>query len=308
MNRDIIGLNPRLLLAFEAIMTERNVTAAANRLGLTQQGMSGQLARLRQEFSDPLFVRGASGVIPTPRAIELLPFVIAGLDALHAIASSDSFSPLTFKGSATIAASDYAQALVLPKFLKNIREEAPELQVSIRPADVEILTTMLENSRLDLALTVPQFSPSGLESELLFEERYIGVARVGHPALQSGTISLDDFCQHPHLLVAPYKGDALGPTDKALSTIGRSRKIGLVVPGFSVCGALLEQSDLISVLPERLLSTMRRNLTGFKLPVDVESFRVEMVWPERLKKSISHIWLRDKLKEAVKDIPAPQTN
>jgi DNA-binding transcriptional LysR family regulator len=143
---------------------------------------------------------------------------------------------------------------------------------------------------------------------LLFEEKYIGVARVGHPALQSDTISLDDFCQHPHLLVAPYKGDAFGPTDKALSTIGRSRKIGLVVPGFSVCGALLEQSDLISVLPERLLSTMRRNLTGFKLPVDVETFRVEMVWPERLKKSISHIWLRDKLKEAVKDIAVPQKN
>jgi len=289
-------------------MTERNVTAAADRLGLTQQGMSGQLARLRQEFGDPLFVRGASGVIPTPRAIELLPLVTAGLDALRAIASSDSFNPLTFKGSATIAAPDYAQALVLPTFLKNIRKEAPELQVSIRPVDAETLATMLENSLLDMALTVPQFSPSHLDSELLFEERYIGVARIGHPALQSGTISLDDFCQHPHLLVAPYKGDALGPTDKALSSIGRSRKIGLVVPGFSVCGALLEQSDLISVLPERLLGTMRRNLTGFKLPVDVEGFRVEMVWPARLNKSVSHIWLRDKLKESVKDLVAPNIN
>ncbi len=305
MNRDIIGLNPRLLLAFEAIMTERNITAAADRLGLTQQGMSGQLARLRQAFADPLFVRGAKGVIPTPRAIELLPLVTAGLDALRRIASSESFNPLTFQGSASIAASDYAQALFLPMFLKNIGEEAPELQVLIRPVDAEILATEFENCRIDLALTVPQFSPSGLESELLFEERYIGVARAGHPALQFGTMSLNEFCKYPHLLVAPFKGDAFGPTDKALSAIGRTRKIGLVVPGFSVCGALLEQSDMISVLPERLLGTMRRNLTSYKLPVAIEGFRVEMVWPVRLKESVSHMWLREKLKEAVEDLIKP---
>lgn len=305
MNRDIVGLNPRLLLAFEAIMTERNVTAAADRLGLTQQGMSGQLARLRQEFDDPLFVRGASGVIPTPRAIELMPLVTAGLDALRRIALSENFNPLTLKGSVSIAASDYAQALLLPMFLKNIREVAPEIQVVIRPVDAEILAGELENGRVDLALTVPQFSPSGLASKLLFEETYVGVVRKEHPALQSGTMSLDDFCHYPHLLVAPFRGDAFGPTDKALSSRGRSRKIALIVPGFSVCGALLEQSDLISVLPERLLGTMKREITRFKLPIDVEGFRVVMVWSERLKESRSHIWLRETLLNAVKDLIEP---
>ena len=107
MNRDIARLDVRLLLAFEALAAERNVTRAAERLGLTQQGMSGQLSRMRELFDDPLFVRARGGVVPTPRAEELEAVVRAALAGLEPLISPGRFDPATFDGDATIAATDY---------------------------------------------------------------------------------------------------------------------------------------------------------------------------------------------------------
>ena len=191
------------------------MTRAAERLGLTQQGMSGQLSRMRNLFDDPLFVRAKGGVVPRP--------------------GRRSWS-----------------------------------------------------------------RPSVLHSLRLFDERYVGVARAGHPLLAGGAVSVDAFCDHPHLLVSPCRGDAAGPTDEALAAIGRSRRIGLVVPGFSVVGALLEQTDLIAVLPERMIGAMRRDLETFEPPVRVAGFRLNAYWPPRLDVSPPHRWLRNEIARAAK--------
>jgi DNA-binding transcriptional LysR family regulator len=292
---DITKLDIRLLLAFEALASERNVTRAADRVGLTQQGMSGQLARMRDLFADPLFVRAKGGVVPTPRAEELEPAVRAALAGLETLVSPASFDPAQFEGTATIAASDYALALILPPLLGNIHAEAPGLHLITRPADAGSLDMEIREGRIDFAITVPQFTPPGLQEEHLFNERYIGVARTGHPILSADTITIDSFCEHPHLLVSPFRGDAMGPTDEALAKIGLSRKIGLVVPGFSVAGALLEQTDLVAVLPERLIGSMRRNLQTFETPVPVKGFDLNTYWPPRLHQSPLHLWLRKEI-------------
>jgi len=298
MNRDIARLDTRLLLAFEALAAERNVTRAAERLGLTQQGMSGQLARMRELFDDPLFVRSRGGVIPTPRAEELEPPVRAALASLETLVSPGRFDPAIFDGVATIAATDYALALILPPLLARIRTEAPRLRLVIRPADVASLEVDIREARIDLAITIPQFIPPGLHSLRLFDERYVGVARVGHPLLTGGPVTVDAFCDHPHLLVSPFRGDATGPTDEALAAIGRSRRIGLVVPGFSVVGALLERTDLIAVLPERMIGAMRRDLAIFEPPVPVEGFELNAYWAPRLHVSPPHRWLRNEIARA----------
>ena len=144
----------------------------------------------------------------------------------------------------------------------------------------------------------PQFTPPGLHSLRLFDERYVGVARPGHPLLAGGAVSVDAFCDHPHLLVSPFRGDAAGPTDEALAAIGRSRTIGLVVPGFSVVGALLERTDLIVVLPERMIGAMRRDLATFEPPVLVEGFELNAYWAPRLHVSPPHRWLRNEIARA----------
>ena len=298
MDRDITRLDARLLLAFEALALERNVTRAAERVGLTQQGMSGQLAKLRTLFDDPLFVRAKGGIVPTPRAEELVPAIRAALNSLEQLVASEAFDPEAFDGVITIAATDYALALILPALLGRLRLAAPNLRIVIRPADAVTLDADIRDARIDIALIVPQFAPPGLHARGLFDERYVGVARAGHPAVTESAMSLDAFCDHPHLLVSPFRGDALGPTDQALAEIGRRRTIGLVVPGFSVVGSLLEQTDLIAVLPERLIGLMRHDLMTFETPIAVEGFRLDAVWPPRLHRSAQHRWLRNEIVKA----------
>ena len=196
--------------------------------------------------------------------------------------------------------TDYALALILPPLLGRIRTEAPGLRLVIRPADVGSLAVDLREARIDLAITIPQFTPPGLHSLHLFDERYVGAARAGHPLLSGGTVSIDAFCDHPHLLVSPFRGDAAGPTDEALAAVGRTRRIGLVVPGFSVVGALLERTDLIAVLPERMIGAMRRDLETFEPPVPVAGFRLGVYWPPRLHQSPPHRWLRDEIARAAR--------
>jgi len=298
MVRDITRLDVRLLLAFEALAAERNVTRAAERIGMTQQGMSGQLARLRALFDDPLFVRAKGGVTPTPRAEELVPAIRAALSNLEALVTPEAFDPAAFDGVVTIAATDYALALILPALLGRLRIAAPGLRIVIRPADATTLALDMREARIDIALIIPQFAPPGLHSKSLFDERYVGVARQGHLAFSEGTVSLDAFCAHPHLLVSPFRGDALGPTDEALAAIGRRRSIGLVVPGFSVVGSLLERTDFIAVLPERLIGMMRHELQAFETPIAVEGFWLDAVWPPRLHRSPLHRWLRTEIIKA----------
>lgn len=283
-----------MLLAFNALMAERNVTRAAMRVGLTQQGMSGQLARMRVLFGDCLFVRQTGGIVPTPRAEALLPSIQMALAALETVVSAPQFNPATSDGLVTIAASDYAIALLLPGLLQLIQTQAPLFRVIVRPVETGSLAGRMREEGIDLALTVREFAPPSLPSCTLFEDRYVGVIRAEHP-LAGKHVSLDDFCACPHLLVSPFRGDASGPTDHTLAAIGRTRMVGLVVPGFSVVGSLLEQTDLMAVIPERLLSVMHRNLWTFETPIHVPGFEVEAIWPERLNADPTHMWLRDQI-------------
>lgn len=298
MNRDISRLDMRLLLAFVALIDERNVTRAAERVGLTQQGLSGQLSRMRDLFGDPLFVRDRGGVGPTPRALALEPTVRSALGQLAGLLAPEQFDPPSFSGTATIAATDYAMALILPPLLERILAEAPGLRLETRPADAMTMDNDIREARIDMAITVPQFTSPGLGSMHLLRERYVGVARAGHPMFQASEMSVDLFCEQTHLLVSPFRGDAAGPTDEALARIGRQRKIGLVVPGFSVVGALLEQTDLVAVLPERLTRIMRRDLVCFEPPVAVEGFDLDVFWSPRLDQDLMHGWLREAIRQS----------
>ena len=289
-----------MLLAFKALMAERSVTRAAKRVGLTQQGMSGQLARMRDLFGDNLFVRQAGGIVPTPRAEALFPSVQTALTALETVVSAPRFDPATSEGLVTIAASDYVIALLLPGLLQLIQKQAPLFRVVVKPVETGSLAGRMREEGIDLALTVREFAPPSLPSRILFEDRYVGVIRAGHP-LAGKAISLDEFCACRHLLVSPFLGDASGPTDQTLAAIGRTRMVGLVVPGFSVVGSLLEQTDLMAVLPERLLGVMHRELWTFETPISVPGFQVEAVWPERLNADPVHFWLRNLIVAASKE-------
>ena len=154
MRRDVEALDVRLLQAFDALMIEHSVTRAAARLGMTQQGLSGQLSRLRELFEDPLFVRAEAGVVPTPRAESLYPLIQGALEKLRALLVPPTFDPARFVGVISLATTDYALVLLLPKLLHRLRTEAPHLRLAVRPVNSASLELEMRNRKIDLALTI----------------------------------------------------------------------------------------------------------------------------------------------------------
>ena len=149
-----------------------------------------------------------------------------------------------------VGPTDYMLTVLIAGVFGRLRSLAPGLRLAVRPIDSRTLSNELRRRGLDIALTIPEFSPGNLYSEVLYHERYIGVMRRGHP-LAGGPVSPDAFCNAQHLLVSPDRGDFRGPTDVALGRIGRQRHVGLVVPGFSAVDAVLIRSDLLAAIPDR---------------------------------------------------------
>ncbi len=291
MIRDINALDVSLLTALEALLEERNVTRAAARLGVTQQGLSGRLARLRGVFGDPLFVRDGAGVAPTPTAEALRPLAGAALMNLRALVERGPFAPELFDGVVTLATSDYAAALVLPRLMPKLRSSAPSLRLAVRALQSASLRADMRDGRIDLAVTTPAFAPEGLRAKRLFGERYVGAARVGH-AIFEKPIDVARFCAFAHLLISPDRGDFHGATDVALAAIDARRVIALVVPTFSAAPAILAGCDLIAVLPERMTIGLEATISSFPTPVPVEGFDLVAYWPERLHLDPAHRWFR----------------
>jgi len=288
---DVSRLTTTLMLAFDALMAERNVTRAALRIGLTQQGLSGQLRRMRELFGDPLFVRVAGGVAPTPRAEELHARVRQALASLGAVLETAAFEPARSRETIYLAASDYALAAVLPGLFRRVREAAPELRIAVHALHNATLGDDLRSRRIDLALTVPQFAPPTLLSRALFRERYLLAMRRGHP-LARRPVTLDGFCAYEHLLVAPNRGDFHGPTDEALARLGRSRRVGVVLPSFAVARSLLESTDLLAILPSRTLADAGIGLKVVEPPLSIEGFELAAIWPDRIHADPLHRWFR----------------
>lgn len=295
---DITRLDARLLRAFIATFEERNVTRAAARINLTQQGLSGMLARLREVFNDPLFVREAHGVVPTPRAEALYAKVKTVLDAMQALVEAEGFDPAETRSVFRVAAADYALSAVLPPLFEGIRNIAPKLKLAVEPLKIEDLGFQMRNGEIDLALTVPEFVPDTLRTESLFSDRYVCAFRKQHP-LAGRKLTLEAFCSAEHLLVSPNRADFRGPTDDALARMGRSREVGLVVPGFLIALSLLENNDLIAALPERLLRMQQNSLHIVEPPLEIPPFEIVCVWPERLHTDPLNVWFRELLRATV---------
>ncbi len=294
---DIGRLDARLLLSFEALMEERSVTRAAQRLGLSQQGLSGVLQRLRDLFDDPLFVRESRGITPTPRAEALAPRVSAALAGLAQLLEAEDFDPAAAEGTITVATSDYALNVVLTPLFRRFRALAPRVRLAALPLVSATLGPQMRAGQVDLALTIQEFTPPNLHTQTLLSERYLCALRADHP-LAGEALDLETFCACEHLLVAPNRGDFSGPTDVALALEGRKRRVGLVIPSFAVAGTILERTDLLAVLPERLFAGMNRNLAVYPPPLEIAGFDLIAVWPPRLHQAPLHRWFRSFCRQA----------
>ncbi len=297
MSKRQIDLN--LLKALDALLDERNVTRAAERLGVTQPAMSGMLLRLRESLGDPLFVRTQRGIVPTQRALEMaqpLKEILGGVDALWQPAS---FDPASASFTLTIAATDYAQSAIAVPFLAALQRQAPNIRVALLPIQDLQIQPLLERGAVDFALITPDTTPPDLHARRLFDERYVCVMRAQHPACAT-TLDLDTFCALDHALVSYTGGSFAGITDEALARLGRSRRVSLSVKNFLVLPDIIRSSDLVAVVPSRLVRG-QPGLICVDPPLDVPGFTKVLAWHERSHRDAGHRWLRELLVSSCSD-------
>ncbi len=294
--RDIRTLDLNLLKALDALLDERSVTKAATRLALTQPAVSSMLTRLRDSFDDPLFVRTQRGIIPTPRAQALATPVKRLLEEINQLLQSEKFDPTTATNTFTIAATDYAlQAIIVP-FMSLLHQHAPHARLSVRAIEDERIQTQLETGQIDIALMTPETTPADLHARRLFDERYVCTFRQDHPIIQQ-PITLDQFCDANHAIVSYLGGAFRGATDVALEAIGRSRHVSLSISSFLALIQILRTSDLVAVVPEKLVRH-ETDLCVTEPPLVIPGFTKVAAWHERTHHDPAHQWLRSLLVEA----------
>jgi DNA-binding transcriptional LysR family regulator len=300
------SLDLNLLLAFDALADEHNVTRAAARLGLSQPAMSGALARLRHAFGDPLFVRARGQMRPTPRARALAAPIGAAIARLReAIEPGLGFRAETARNEFRIAATDYVEALVLGPLITALRREAPGVSLrSLRPTRVFAPPEdALRSGEVDLALGLfgsPVSPTPDLLSTPLFRDRMVGVARAHHPGVGS-RLTLKKFITMPQIRIL-YPGDEhAGLVDSVLGSRGLERRVALTVSNLVPVPAIVARTDLIGLAPERLARewARRRAIRILELPIPLPPMVLAIVWEERRGSQPANEWLRGAMVRAL---------
>ena len=298
MSDSLRRLDLNLLVTLDALLTEHNVTRAAERLHLAQPTVSVQLARLRDFFGDPVLLPGPRGMRPTARADELREPLQRALAALaQAVMPSIPFDPAQSRQTWRAAAFDYSEFTVLLPALEGLRKAAPTTRLAVIQTAPALVARKAEQGDIDLAFLIGSEAPQDLLRRPLFTERYVLAGRAGHPHLKKRT-SLAQFCKLEHVIVSPDGGGFHGVTDTALAELGMTRQVALSVPHFLFLGAVLENSDLVAMMPSRLVSG-NAALQVVEPPIEVPGFEMFMLWHERVHRDPAHQWLREHIASSV---------
>ena len=306
MNLALVDLN--LLVIFDAIMRERNVTRAGKRLGLTQSAVSNALNRLRHLVKDDLFVRGAEGMIPTTRAMELGPILRNALGMVETAFDPVVFISATATHTFNLCMADYVASLVLPRLMQRLETTAPGVDVRVRHNDYVSSFSQLDANEVDFVIggfptggVYPKY-PARFKSQILFDETYVCVMRHDHP-LAGHNITYDEFVAARHLLVT-ITGEAIGVTDRMLGKQGLKRRIPMTCNHFLVAGLIIEKTNLIITLARRMAEHFAgiNDLRIMPVPMELDPVEIALLWHSREHDHPAYVWMRELLVDICKDI------
>jgi DNA-binding transcriptional LysR family regulator len=295
---NLAGIDLNLLVVFDALMTEQNVTRAGERIGLSQPATSNALARLRSLTADDLFVRTASGLRPTPKAIALAEQLRPALQNIQsALLEEPVFDPATSDRVFAIGMSDYVEFTLLPRLMEEVQAIAPGVGLQIRSGDRQKLLDLLDRGEIDLVCGFFPEKSRGHQKQLLFQETYACVCRQDHPLI-GDSLSLETYVTLPHLLVS-LKEDRVGRVDHLLAEQNLKRHIALSLPHFLTAPFVIAQTNLIATLAKRiaLAFAQNQNLKLLPLPLAMEGFSVYMRWHNSTDSSPACKWLRTVISE-----------
>ena len=287
-----------LMVAFDAIMSERNVTRAARRVGVTQSAMSHNLGRLRLLFGDELFSRSAKGVDPTPRAIELADFVRPVLSSIQTgLAGRKAFDPSVGARTFTVGMSDYLEDILLPDLIAAIRVEAPGVSLEVRAMEDALAGTMLDAGDVDVAVGKIGEGAAAHKRRTLWTDSYVVLH---HPEMAAaGLLDLETFIASPQIMLTARDGNCR-TIDLALAALGMQRSIIVTTPHLAAVPGLVRKGRLMAPVPKGFV--IRRQDIGdlaiSPLPLEVADFDIVLSWHSSFDRDPAHVWLRSKIVEA----------
>ncbi|HSW06235.1 LysR family transcriptional regulator [Aquabacterium sp.] len=291
MELEQIDLN--LLVLFNQLLVERRVSKVADNLGLTQPAVSNALARLRKLLGDELFLRTPAGMVPTPFADQLAEPVTYALGMIHsALNQRNTFTPGDSTRSFTVGMTDIGEIYFLPALMDRLRQAAPGVSLSTVRNTAVNLKDEMEAGKVDLAIGLLPQLKGGFFQRRLFRQRYVCLFRQGH-RLGKKTMSLADFSAAEHLVVVS-SGTGHGKVDEVLKRSGIERKVRLTVPHFVSVGHILQSTDLVATVPERLAQRLVEpfGLSCVTHPAKLPEVAINVFWHAKFHKAPANQWLR----------------
>jgi len=311
MNLERIDLN--LLIYLDILLREKNVTRAAQHLGITQPAMSNALKRLRELFGDPLLIRSSEGMAPTERAMELQPKIREALANLQKVLEpGETFEARESNRVFRIMASDYAEATLVPRLSRVMRNQAPDIVLDfLTPSDVDYKD--MEQGKVDVAINRFNEIPQSFHQATVWRDSFSCLLNPNNPTLEN--FNLDTYLEAKHIWVSktgmgvgfgvnPNKSGGLGWIDKALEDLGLKRNISIFTRHYQMPALIAESNDLIATLPTRIakLQAAKSELVIMPPPFVIPEFELIMAWSPLLHHNAAHQWLRALILSIAKEI------
>jgi DNA-binding transcriptional LysR family regulator len=291
------SLDVRCLEVFCEVYKTRSVSRSAENLKLSQSAVSISLGRLRDHFNDPLFVRTTAGMRPTSLGSELLGPVSEALDAVErAIGHRPDFNPLTSFRKFRICMSDISHIVVLPPLWSYLRTVSPSIQIEILPLS-EGTAALLESGDADMALGfMPQLEKS-FHEQTLFRQSYVCATSAVHARVRDGLTQAQFEAENHAEVTRSGTGHLI--LEKELARLGVERRVVLQVPSFLSLEYVLEDSNLLVMLPKYLgsLFESRGRIRTFALPFELHEYAVKLHWHERFHRDPGAVWMRKTLRD-----------
>ena len=292
-----------LLPIFVALMEERSVTRAAERVGMTQPALSNALARLRAMLQDQLFIRERYGIQPTPVALELALGIAEALARLDdVVLGQQIFDPASAERLLTIAPNGYVELVLMPAIVARVQQVAPGIKLRLTPYGNDLAETGVVSGTTALALGRVVDPPGNLVVQHLLDEGFACVVRAGHPDIADG-ISRDQFERLRHVNIEP-PGRMRAGLFQALARQKLRREVAITVTNFFAVAEMVAVTDYCATLPSLVCRRLAHDprLKVLPAPVDLGTFPVEMAWHVRYRQDPTHRWLRSLIGEVTAQI------
>ena len=316
-------LDLNLLRVFDAVMEERSVLRASQKVFLSQSAVSHSLARLREMLEDELFIRTATGMQPTARAIAMAGMVRDALKSLEAAIELPKFEPATSTRKFTIAANDFTTMVLAPQLLHVLKTDAPHVDLVIKPVTRIDLAEQLDLGRIDAAIGTFQAAPSRFKSGLLFEYDDVLITHASQPL---GPVTTETLSEMP-IIVVSFGGEQDGAVEGFISERGLARRsdmydraaferatsaaqqpprIAISLPHFLALPAFLDGSEMSAIVPRPLAQAFARSnpIAIHELPYPTTRLEVRTLWHERHDGDASQDWLHEIMRRATEHLRA----